>query len=134
PARVRPPRRGAVLRPAPGRRPEGVPGGTPLRHGAHATRRQGVLEGTSPGRRARWRGGSGSPSAGGVTRVSPKPLRVALFGSPAFALPTLEALDRRHDLALVVTQPDKPAGRGLALQPPAAAARARELGIEVAQP
>lgn len=69
-----------------------------------------------------------------MTRVSPKPLRVALFGSPAFALPTLEALDRHHDLALVVTQPDKPAGRGLALQPPAAAARARELGIEVAQP
>lgn len=66
--------------------------------------------------------------------MSPKPLRVALFGSPRFALPTLEALQRRHDLALVVTQPDRPAGRGLAVRPPIVAARARELGIEVAQP
>ncbi|MFO7545025.1 MAG: methionyl-tRNA formyltransferase [Trueperaceae bacterium] len=66
--------------------------------------------------------------------MSPKPLRAALFGSPGFAIPSLEALQRHHDLALVVTQPDRPAGRGLALRPPPAAARARELGIEVAQP
>lgn len=61
-------------------------------------------------------------------------LRVALFGSPAFAVPTLEALNARHHLALVVTQPAKPAGRGLRLRQPDAARRALELGIAVAQP
>lgn len=66
--------------------------------------------------------------------MSPRPLRVALFGSPSFALPALDALHRHHDLLLVVTQPDRPAGRGLALRASPAAQRARELGIEVAQP
>lgn len=66
--------------------------------------------------------------------MSPRPLRVALFGSPTFALPTLDALHRHHDLVLVVTQPDKPAGRGLAMRASPAAQRARELGVEVAQP
>lgn len=61
-------------------------------------------------------------------------LRVALFGSPAFALPTLDALRARHDLALVVAQPDRPAGRGHASTSPAVAARARELGLPLAQP
>lgn len=40
-------------------------------------------------------------------------MRLALFGSPTFAVPVLRALHERHDIALVVTQPDKPAGRGL---------------------
>lgn len=61
-------------------------------------------------------------------------LRVALFGSPTFALPTLEALHANHDLVLVVSQPDKPAGRGMTVRPPPTAARARELGIELWQP
>ncbi len=61
-------------------------------------------------------------------------LRVALFGSPAFALPTLEALRLSHELALVVTQAPKPAGRGLALRQPAAAERALQLGIRLEQP
>jgi methionyl-tRNA formyltransferase len=39
-------------------------------------------------------------------------MRVALFGSPSFAIPTLHALRENHEVALVVTQPDKPAGRG----------------------
>lgn len=64
----------------------------------------------------------------------PRPLRVALFGSPEFALPTLEALRREHELLLVVTQSPKPAGRGLALRQPAAAVRALELGIPLEQP
>lgn len=63
-----------------------------------------------------------------------KPLRVAFFGSPAFALPTLDALNQSHDVVLVVSQPDKPAGRGLALRAPAVASRARELGLELVQP
>ncbi len=66
--------------------------------------------------------------------MSLQPLRVAFFGSPAFALPVLDALLNHHDVQLVVTQPDKPAGRGLALQAPAAARRARELGLRLEQP
>lgn len=61
-------------------------------------------------------------------------MRVALFGSPAFALPVLDALLARHVVALVVTQPDKPAGRGHKLTPPPVAQRARELGVRLEQP
>jgi len=60
--------------------------------------------------------------------------RVAFFGTPTFALPTLEALHARHEVALVVAQPDRPAGRGHLVAPPPVAARARELGLPVAQP
>lgn len=61
-------------------------------------------------------------------------LRTALFGSPAFAVPVLERLAAEHEVALVVAQPDAPAGRGMRVRPPATAARARELGLELAQP
>ncbi len=64
----------------------------------------------------------------------PSKLRVALFGSPAFALPTLEALARRHRLLLVVAQPDKRAGRGMRVSSPPSVQRARDLGIPVLQP
>lgn len=61
-------------------------------------------------------------------------MKLAFFGSPALALPVLEALRRRHDVALVVAQPDRPAGRGLKLRPPPVVARAHELGLPFAQP
>lgn len=61
-------------------------------------------------------------------------MRVALFGSPAFAVPSLHALAERHEIALVVTQPDKPARRGLALRAPAVAEEARRLGLRLEQP
>jgi len=61
-------------------------------------------------------------------------LRLVFFGTPTFAVPTLDALARTHEVALVVAQPDKPAGRGMKLQAPAVVARARELGLPVAQP
>lgn len=61
-------------------------------------------------------------------------LKIAFFGSPAFALPVLEALRARCEVVLVVAQPDKPVGRGLRLTPPPIAARARELGLALAQP
>jgi methionyl-tRNA formyltransferase len=61
-------------------------------------------------------------------------MKVAFFGSPAFALPSLEALHTHHELVLVVAQADKPAGRGRRLTPPAVAARARELGLPLEQP
>lgn len=63
-----------------------------------------------------------------------RPLRVAFFGSPAFALPSLEALLRRHDVVMVVSQPDKPSGRGMRVTAPPVAQRARELGLELWQP
>jgi methionyl-tRNA formyltransferase len=61
-------------------------------------------------------------------------MRVAFFGSPGFAATALEALAKRHTVCLVVTQPDKPVGRGLKLAAPPAAAAARVLGLPLAQP
>ena len=60
--------------------------------------------------------------------------RIAFFGSPAFALPVLEALRANFEVVLVVAQPSKPAGRGLRLTPPAIAAAALELGLPLEQP
>lgn len=61
-------------------------------------------------------------------------MRLVFFGTPEFAVPSLEALAREHDVALVVAQPDKPAGRGMKLHAPAVAVRARQLGMSLAQP
>lgn len=60
--------------------------------------------------------------------------KVAFFGSPAFALPVMEAIGQHHDIVLVVSQPDKPVGRGNKITPPPVAARARALGLPLAQP
>ena len=56
------------------------------------------------------------------------------MGTPDFAVPFLEALYARHPLALVVTQPDRPKGRGRALAAPAVKVRALELGLPVVEP
>jgi methionyl-tRNA formyltransferase len=61
-------------------------------------------------------------------------VRVIFFGTPQFAVPALEAVARKHEVALVVAQPDKPAGRGMQMHAPAVVVRARELGLAVAQP
>jgi len=61
-------------------------------------------------------------------------LRIVFLGTPEFAVPSLEALARAHDVALVVAQPDKRAGRGLKLQSPAIARKANELGLPLLQP
>jgi methionyl-tRNA formyltransferase len=66
--------------------------------------------------------------------VSPKPFRALFFGSPAFAVPSLDALHEIAEVAGVVCQPDKPAGRGLELTAPAVKVRALELGLEIVQP
>ena len=61
--------------------------------------------------------------------------RLAFFGTPDFALPTLQALVSAGRVPLVVaTQPDRPAGRGQRVQAPVVARWAREQGIEVWQP
>ena len=61
-------------------------------------------------------------------------LRVVFMGSPEFAVPCLEALIATHEVIAVVTQPDKPAGRGLDLQMPAVKVRALAAGLPVLQP
>ena len=61
--------------------------------------------------------------------------RVAFFGSPEFAIPTLEALAGvGYGPLVVVTQPTRPAGRGRRAQEPPVARWAREAGIETLQP
>jgi methionyl-tRNA formyltransferase len=61
-------------------------------------------------------------------------LRVVFMGSPEFAVPCLDALLGTEDVVAVVTQPDKPAGRGLGLQPPPVKVRALAAGVPVLQP
>ncbi|MFN2463411.1 MAG: methionyl-tRNA formyltransferase [Candidatus Dormibacteria bacterium] len=61
-------------------------------------------------------------------------MRVVFFGTPQFAVPTLESLLRRHEVCLVVSQPDRPAGRGLETRPSAVAGHALAAGLEVARP
>lgn len=61
-------------------------------------------------------------------------LRAVFMGTPAFALPSLKVAREMTDLRLVVTQPDRRAGRGRKLRLPPVKERAHELGIDVAQP
>jgi methionyl-tRNA formyltransferase len=56
------------------------------------------------------------------------------MGSPNFAVPSLEALAAHYQISGVVTQPDRPAGRGGTLKPPAVKEAALRLGIPVIQP
>ncbi len=60
--------------------------------------------------------------------------RALFFGTPEFAVPCLSALAELCDVQLVITQPDRPAGRGMKLAPPPVKLRAAELGIPVIQP
>jgi methionyl-tRNA formyltransferase len=61
-------------------------------------------------------------------------MRVLFYGTPAFALPTLDALLHHHDVITVVTQPDRPAHRGQRLTAPPVKVRALAAGIPVLQP
>jgi methionyl-tRNA formyltransferase len=61
-------------------------------------------------------------------------MRVVFMGSPDFAVPPLRALLAGHEVALVVTQPDKPAGRGKHLHPPPVKEVAEAAGVPVLQP
>jgi len=62
-------------------------------------------------------------------------LRVVFLASGAFAIPSLEALVAAgHELAAVVTQPDRESGRGQALAPPPVKPVAERLGLRVLQP
>ncbi len=61
-------------------------------------------------------------------------MRVVFMGSPDFAVPPLHALLAHHQVVLVVTQPDKPAGRGKRLAAPAVKQVAEAAGVPVVQP
>ena len=62
-------------------------------------------------------------------------LRIAFAGTPQFALPALRALlASRHQVVGVLTQPDRPAGRGRELRAPPIKLLATEHGLPVAQP
>lgn len=64
----------------------------------------------------------------------PAPFRSVFFGTPEIAVASLNALHEVSDVVGVVTQPDRPSGRGMELSAPAVKRRALELGISVTQP
>ena len=61
-------------------------------------------------------------------------MRLVFFGTPEIAVPSLDALARRHEVTAVVCQPDRPRGRGKKLEPPPVKVRALEHGLPVHQP
>ncbi len=62
-------------------------------------------------------------------------MKVVFFGTPDFAVPTLERLlESSHEVVLVVSRPDKEVGRHQVLMPPPVVTVALDRGIEVVQP
>jgi methionyl-tRNA formyltransferase len=61
-------------------------------------------------------------------------MRAIFFGTPPIAVPSLAALGEVSEVVGVVTQPDRPAGRGMELRAPAVKLAALERGLAVAQP
>jgi len=62
-------------------------------------------------------------------------MAIVFLGTPAFAVPSLRRLvDDGYQISAVITQPDRPAGRGRAPRPPAVKTAAVELGLPVWQP
>lgn len=60
--------------------------------------------------------------------------KIVFMGSPEFALPTLETLIEHHRVVGVVTQPDRPSGRGRAIRPSPVKGTALEAGLPLLQP
>ncbi|SHF20234.1 methionyl-tRNA formyltransferase [Caldanaerobius fijiensis DSM 17918] len=61
-------------------------------------------------------------------------MKTVFMGTPDFAVPCLRVVAENTDLALVVTQPDRPQGRGHKLKPPAVKEEAQKYGLKVIQP
>jgi methionyl-tRNA formyltransferase len=61
-------------------------------------------------------------------------LRIVFFGTPEFAVPTLEGLLRSHHVVAVVTQPDRPRGRGQKTTASPVKLHAATAGVAVLQP
>jgi methionyl-tRNA formyltransferase len=69
------------------------------------------------------------------TFLYPARVRIVFFGTPEFAVPSLEAVvGAGHEIALVVSRPDQPAGRHMRMTEPAVVAVARHHGLPLAQP
>jgi len=61
-------------------------------------------------------------------------MRLVFLGTPLFAVPTLEAVAKAHNVILVVSQPDRPKGRGQELTASPVKQAALRLGLTVYQP
>ncbi len=61
-------------------------------------------------------------------------IKILFFGTPEFAVPSLELLSSEFEVVAVITKPDKPAGRGKKVTPPPVKVKAQELSIRVLQP
>ena len=62
-------------------------------------------------------------------------MKIIFAGTPPFAAKALQALlDCGHEICLVLSQPDRPSGRGMKLTPSAVKALAQEHGIAVQTP
>lgn len=70
-----------------------------------------------------------------ATRGSDRRLRLLFFGTPEFAVPTMRCLlDGAHEIVAVVTQPDRPRGRGRRPTPSPVGREARAAGLRVLMP
>mgnify|MGYP002560796720 FL=1 len=61
-------------------------------------------------------------------------MKIIFMGTPNFAVPSLEALNEKYEVVLVISQPAKPEGRKGILKNPPVALKALELGIQLFQP
>jgi methionyl-tRNA formyltransferase len=61
-------------------------------------------------------------------------MKIVFFGTPGFAVPSLDAVLAAGEVVAVVTRADRPRGRGLHVEPPAVARAANEYALEVLQP
>src|SRR5712672_3280399 len=68
------------------------------------------------------------------THTKPLMTRIAVAATAPFGADVLERLAAEHEIALLLTRPDKPRGRGRKLAPTAAKEVAERLGFPVAQP
>ena len=61
-------------------------------------------------------------------------MRLIFFGTPDFAVPTLVRLAEQHEIAAVISQPDRPSGRGRRVSPSPVSALAQERGLALLRP
>ena len=74
------------------------------------------------------------PQTSASVRYAGSHVKTIFFGSPDFAVPCLQALLEFTDVVAVITQPDRPAGRGLSLRKPPVKVCAKRAGVEIHQP